>query len=193
MKLYAYKDYAEYKRLQTERNKTKLQANPDIVWVEKEEIGLLAGYIRASLPEARFGLCHGTRGGKEQAWLREALGIPVLGTEISDTASRFPDTIQWDFHEVKEEWLGRVDFIYSNALDHSYDPRLCLRQWLRCVRPGGLCALHWSPEHAPAGGPNYSGCAWGTTQDYRELIEAEFRIADVLRRRDREIFIVRHR
>ena len=26
------------------------------------------------------------------------------------------------FPEVKPEWIGKADFIYSNSFDHSYDP-----------------------------------------------------------------------
>ncbi|MEJ0015745.1 MAG: hypothetical protein WDN25_04115 [Acetobacteraceae bacterium] len=46
----------------------------------------------------------------------------MLGTEISDTATQSSTTIQWDFHEVKPEWLNSVDFIYSVSWDHRYDP-----------------------------------------------------------------------
>ena len=49
----------------------------------------------------------------EQEWFRKYLDIDVIGTEISDTASEFPNTIEWDFHETKPEWLNSVDFIYS--------------------------------------------------------------------------------
>ena len=73
-----------------------------------------------------FGICHGTRRGKEQEWFRKYLGCGVIGTEISDTVEQFPHTIEWDFHETKAEWINSADFIYSNSLDHSYDPKKCL-------------------------------------------------------------------
>ena len=109
-------DYERYRRVQIEGNHRKLGN----IWVAEENIAYLADYLRPKNP--RFGICHGTRRGKEQEWFRKYLQCEVIGTEISDTALQFPDTIQWDFHEVKPEWIGAVDFIYSNSFDHSYDP-----------------------------------------------------------------------
>ncbi|PZQ43933.1 MAG: hypothetical protein DI551_11175 [Micavibrio aeruginosavorus] len=74
-----------------------------------------------------------------------------MGTEISETAKDFPNTIQWDFHNVKPEWIGSVDFIYSNSFDHSYDPEKCLNAWMSCITPNGLCILEHSAEHAIKG------------------------------------------
>lgn len=140
-------DYDEYRRVQTEANKRKL----DKVWVLEENIEFLANYMKATLPQPKFGICHGTRRGNEQEWFRKHLGCEVIGTEISDTATQFPHTIQWDFHEVKPEWINSVDFIYSNSFDHSYDPQKCLDAWMSCVRPGGVCFLEHSTLHGPDG------------------------------------------
>ena len=50
------------------------------------------------------------------------INVNVLGTEISSTATNYPNTIEWDFHDVKEEWVSNVDIVYSNSIDHSYKP-----------------------------------------------------------------------
>lgn len=139
-------DYERYKRVQTAGNRKKI----DKVWVIEENIKFLADYIRGAVGEVRFGLCHGTRRGMEQEWFRESLGAEVIGTEISDTATQFPHTIEWDFHEVKPEWIGSVDFIYSNSFDHSHDPRACLDAWMQCIRPGGVCIIEHSSRHERA-------------------------------------------
>ena len=68
-------------------------------------------------------------------------GSDVFGTEISDTATEFPHTIQWDFHEVKDEWVGAKDFVYSNSWDHSFDPKMAFRNWANCLKPGGFLLL----------------------------------------------------
>ena len=136
-------DYEKYKATQIAGNKRKL----DKVWVAKENIAFLADYIGRRLGHATFGLCHGTRRGKEQAWFRELLHCEVLGTEISDTAEQFPNTIQWDFHEIKPEWIHAADFIYSNSFDHSYDPEKCLKAWMRCLKKGGMCIIEHTSDH----------------------------------------------
>jgi hypothetical protein len=138
-------DYDHYRQIQIEGNHRKLGN----VWVTEENIAYLADYLRLRNP--RFGICHGTRRGKEQEWFGKYLGCEVIGTEISDTALQFPNTIQWDFHQVKPEWLGAVDFIYSNSFDHSYDPERCLTAWMSCIRAGGVCIIEHSNMHDTMG------------------------------------------
>lgn len=139
-------DYDLYRTIQMEANKKKIQN----VWVQRENIEFLAQYILDRGLKPTIGLCHGTRRGLEQKWFRESLNCEVIGTEISDTATQFESTIQWDFHEVKEEWISSIDFIYSNSLDHSYDPRLCLHQWTKCLKPGGVLLVEHTEGHEKA-------------------------------------------
>ena len=138
-------NYDGYKRTQTEGNIAKI----DEVFEIEENIKMLSEFLKNNLAEINFGICHGTRRGKEQEWFRKYLGVNVIGTEISETATQFPHTIQWDFHEVKDEWINSVDFIYSNSLDHSFDPELCLKQWFTCLRKGGFCILNGSSANSP--------------------------------------------
>ena len=140
-------DYDKYRQTQIEGNKRKIEN----VWVLEENIAFLSDYIRNVIGIPQFGICHGTRRGKEQEWFRKYLGCEVIGTEISDTAEQFPYTIQWDFHETKPEWLDATDFIYSNSIDHSYDPEKCLNAWMSCVKKGGLCIFEHSSGHGPTG------------------------------------------
>lgn len=138
--------YQKYVNAQTANNKYKLQLKPGLHWITEQEMKILLAYIKKNIPQAKFGICHGVRNGWEVGKLRK-LGIEVIGTEISDTASQFKNVIQWDFHNVKPEWLNKTDFIYSNALDHSYNPEHCIRQWLKCLTPNGLCFIEWTSSH----------------------------------------------
>jgi hypothetical protein len=140
-------DYQRYREIQTSANKQKLEC----AWAQEENIDFLSSYILRTIGRPKFGLCHGTRRGVEQEWFRKTLACEVIGTEISETANEFPNTIQWDFHHVKPEWIDSVDFIYSNSFDHTYDPEKCLNAWMSCVRPGGLCILEHSSLHSPEG------------------------------------------
>jgi hypothetical protein len=138
-------DYERYRAIQEAGNRKKLEQS----WADEENIACVAGYLKTRLPDIGFGICHGTRRGLEQQWFRERLGCEVIGTEIAETATQFPHTIQWDFHEVKPEWLGAADFIYSNAFDHSYDPALCINRWMSCLKPDGICVIEHSSAHEP--------------------------------------------
>lgn len=140
-------DYDRYRKIQQEGNLRKI----DNVWVIEANIEFLANYLRRSISPISFGICHGTRRGNEQKWFRKYLSCDVIGTEISDSAKNFDYTIQWDFHKENPEWIDKVDFIYSNSFDHSYDPEACLNTWIKSLRPGGLCILEHSNLHAPEG------------------------------------------
>ena len=139
-------DYEAYKEAQIKANKRKI----DKVWATQENISTLADYVLDLTPSPSFGLCHGTRRGLEQKWFAQCLGCKVLGTEISDTAKDFENTLQWDMNEAKPEWIGACDFIYSNSLDHSYDPERCLRTWMECLKPHGVCFIEHSPDDIDA-------------------------------------------
>ena len=139
-------DYSRYRKIQQKGNLQKIQQT----WATEENIQFLADYIRAEIGTPTFGICHGTRRGEEQAWFRKCLSCEVIGTEISDTAKDFPHTVQWDFHAENPEWSSRADFVYSNSLDHSYDPETCLNTWIKSLRIGGLCILeHDHHYHSP--------------------------------------------
>lgn len=136
-------DYELYKRIQVAGNKRKI----DRVWVRESSIILLSNYIKNKIENPTFGICHGTRRGLEQKWFKEHLGCEVIGTEISDTAQEFENSIQWDFHEENPEWIGAVDFVYSNSFDHAHDPEKALTVWMRSLKPGGICIIEHTESH----------------------------------------------
>lgn len=141
MKLHAYANYDEYRKAQQAANQRKI----NVVWVRQRDVQFIADYIKTRITP-KFGICHGTRTGHEQEWFRECLGCEVLGTEIATSASAYRNTICWDFHETKPEWLDAVDFIYSNAFDHAYDPQKALDAWMSCTR---LCIIEHTVYHGP--------------------------------------------
>ena len=141
-------DYDFYREAQVKANKGKLDAQ----WVDEARIGNLAAVVLRYRPQPTFGLCHGARSGKEQAWFSAQLpGLPeVLGTDISDTADAFPNSVVWDFHETNPDWSGRADFVYSNSWDHAYDPQKAFAAWIDALRPGGVMLLDCSSGHLPS-------------------------------------------
>ena len=173
MLLWEYKDYEEYRAAQEDANLKKWNR----CFVLKQNVEMLSAYIRDKVPDLSFGICHGTRLGKEQEWFRDYLDIEVVGTEISCAAEKFPHTIQWDFHDVKPEWVGAVDFIYSNSLDHSWKPFKCLDAWMSCIKPGGVCILEWSECSIPSSKSDPFGA---TEAEYEAMILAKYNIKDRL-------------
>lgn len=145
--LYEYPDYETYRAVQTAGNKAKLKRQ----FVKESHVAILARELDAKIGPVRFGLCHGTRRGLEQAWFSAHLaGHPeVLGTEISDTATQFPNTVQWDFHDRNADWDGKADFVYSNSWDHAFAPNRAFAAWMDSLRPGGWMLLDHTKQQTP--------------------------------------------
>lgn len=138
-------DYNTYKAVQQAGNRQKL----NLVSADENLISKLAEVTNNQI-KVGFVLCHGTRNGAELGYFKHSLpGATVLGTEISDTATQFRDTIQWDFHEVKPEWIEKVDLLYSNSWDHTYDPIKLFKAWGTCIAPNGFMAVEHSKGHMP--------------------------------------------
>lgn len=141
MPVWEYSNYEEYKRIQTETNKRKI----DVVWCKENHIKKIWEYIKNSNKSCSKIICHGTRNGAELEFFSKYFKPSVIiGTEISDTACNFKNTIQWDFHQVKPEWLDYFDILYSNALDHSYKPEECIDSWMSCVNKNGVMIIDWN-------------------------------------------------
>lgn len=145
--LHEYPDYETYKAVQVSGNKLKL----GMQHVKESHISRLAAYLNDQAMKVPFGICHGTRQGREQAWFRKHLKgrVNVIGTEISDTADQFPHTVQWDFHEPNPEWEGKAALVYSNSWDHAYDPEKAFGNWIDMLNSGGVLMLDYTPGHTP--------------------------------------------
>lgn len=135
-------DYEQYVKAQVSGNIQKLHH----IWADEGYIHFLCSWMKKNLPSYAKGICHGTRNGAEMKYFRKHLEADVIGTEISPTAKKFANTIQWDFHDLKEEWYGNFDFIYSNSFDHSYNPEYCIKQWMLSLKKTGACFI----EHSSA-------------------------------------------
>jgi len=139
--------YQKYKDVQTLHNKRKITN----VWADEQTLRFISDYLRQQIPTVTAGLCHGTRNGFEQKKFSELLGCPVMGTDISDTAITFPNSVQWDFHEVNPEWIGRFSFVYSNSLDQAFDPQKALKTWVGQLADNGLVIVEHTMAHSPSG------------------------------------------
>jgi SAM-dependent methyltransferase len=140
-------DFEAYQREQERGNRAKI----DQVWTNEPNLRFLGAWLTAHGSRPQFVVCHGTRNGFEQRVFHSVFGCEVIGTEISSTASQFPMTIQADFHEAQPAWDGKVDLVYSNSLDHAYDPAQALRSWARSVKDRGFIILDKASDSDPHG------------------------------------------
>lgn len=180
MKLYKHTSYEEYVNEQIKANKRKL----DRVSAEEKVILKISEYIKNNIPNAKYGICHGVRNAWEVQKFRELFNFEIIGTDISPTVTKFKNTIQWDFHNIKDEWINNIDFIYSNSLDHSYNPETCISNWIKCLSKTGLCFIEWSAMCiVPKNGLKEmkADCFGASLNEYRDMISKNNFIKDELK------------
>jgi hypothetical protein len=158
--------YGEYVRAQID----KFLDKRELVWVEDPEIEQIAKLIMQRRSVLGLGLCHGVRTGHECRRLSKLLGIEVWGTDIGTIDGPFM-LGSHDFHEpLPFDMEGMVfAFVYSNSLDHSYDPTKALGTWKSQLSGQGMIILHWERSRAVA--YDTADCFGGSLDEYAELLE----------------------
>tara|TARA_Y100000816_G_scaffold113368_1_gene79344 strand:- start:33 stop:731 length:699 start_codon:yes stop_codon:yes gene_type:complete len=144
-KIYKYKNYDEYKNTQIFFNKQKINK----VWADENTLKIVSNFLKENIkPEKIKGLCHGSRNGFEQkCFINEIPNAEVIGTDISETANDYDNSIVHDFHDEKKEWIENFDFVYSNSLDQSYDPEKALNTWINQVKKDRYVIIEHSDQH----------------------------------------------
>lgn len=147
--LHEYGSYEEYKRAQVHWNKQKL----DNIWADEDTLKRVNQILADEFGQKKLlGLCHGTRNGFEQNYLRSiGNNLEVIGTDISTTANNYENSVCWDFHDEREDWTGKHDFVYSNSLDQSWRPKVALQTWLSQLKQNGMLIIEHTHAHGPAG------------------------------------------
>lgn len=163
-----FKDYEAYKQAQIKVNQQKLRK----VWIDDTEIDMICNILKPGNSQLTFGLCHGSRNGYEVNKLSALLKIPVIGTDISETCLQYPNMVVHDFHEYNIDWDKKCDFIYTNSLDHSYDPNKFLINNLKHLKSDGKLFVQHSSSHIKAS--NYADCFGATLEEYLAVFQPYF-------------------
>ena len=145
IKIYKYKNYEEYKDTQIYYNKKKIEH----VWADEKTLEKIRDFLIENTSTGIIkGICHGSRNGFEQNFFNKNQDkFYVIGTDISDTAENYKNSIIHDFHEEKKEWLNSFDFVYSNSLDQSFDPRKAVQTWLNQLKKDGFIIIEHTDQH----------------------------------------------
>ena len=138
--------YDQYINSQIHHNKRKI----DYVWADKNVLLSVSQYLKTNLDREKIsGICHGARNGYEVKWFKNNINGNVFGTDISETAINYPDMVVWDFHKINKDWINKFDFIYTNSLDHSIDPKLALDVWIEQIKNDGYIFIEHTLYHRP--------------------------------------------
>lgn len=186
------------KYVQAQREKADRELNETFASTRALEV--VSEYLRRHFrTRTRLrGVCHGAKVGREVRLLSQQLDqrekgvrtasfandLWILGTDISEEAVRASkgQVLLMDFHMVYLDWKGSWDFVYSNTLDHSYEPGSALLSWRWTIKGAdGLVVLHRSEFHTTMH-IDASDLYGGSIGDYCSLLrKTGFQILDVVR------------
>ena len=143
MEIFKYDSYGHYVKAQTEANKIKIKK----VYADRRNFKTFVQHKQ----DAKTIICHGSRNGAELQYFADSYkqmynrkDLEILGTDISDTATQFENTVQWDMMKPNPKWIGKWDIVYSNSFDHSFDPVDTLRVWRDQLTENGVIILEFS-------------------------------------------------
>jgi len=165
--------YEEYIEHQIITNKAKINN----VWVVPSNMSDIKKYCEQYNINVNNILCHGTRNGAELLYFQSNFpNAGVLGTDISDTATQFKNTVQWDFHNVNEEWIDQFDIVYTNSWDHAYDFEKALQAWMGQLTDTGRLFLDWNDDTIKPS--NKADCFGCSKEELIEIISKSFVVED---------------
>ena len=148
--LYDYKSYEEYRDIQIFHNKRKINS----VFADEKTLDRVGKILLKEFHSLKKikGICHGARNGFEQNYLRGKFDkIDAIGTDISETAKDYQNSNQWDFHDINKDWIENNEFVYTNSLDQSWQPKTAVTTWLSQLKVNGILIIEHTVEHGPAG------------------------------------------
>jgi len=145
VKIHKYRNYKEYKDTQIYFNKKKINK----VWADEKTLNEIIIFLEKNINSNKIkGICHGSRNGFEQNFFNnEIKNSSIIGTDISETAINYQNSIVHDFHDEKVEWINNFDFVYTNSLDQSYDPKKALNVWLNQIKKDRYIIIEHSDQH----------------------------------------------
>jgi len=183
MQRYIFKSNRSYVRAQERLVRFKLKkvkkGKSQLCFAKPEVIMAIRKFHKTPIS---FAICHGVRLGYEVDMFRDSFGEGKwIGTDIVKDVCDDVKIIQHDFSKVREEWVGKVDFIYSNSFDHSRDPQETIKTWLESLAPNGRIYIEWTIWHNKLGkGRNKADCFAADLNEYREIFEEAGFVEDVL-------------
>ena len=99
--------------------------------------------------EKILGICHGSRNGFEQNFLKQMLTkYFCYWNRYPKTAKDFENSVHWDFHDINHEWINKYHFIYTNSLDQSWNPKKALLTWFDQLKENGLVIIEHTKYHS---------------------------------------------
>ncbi|MEM9523609.1 MAG: hypothetical protein AAF982_06395 [Pseudomonadota bacterium] len=117
-------------------------------WADEKTLGVISEYAKTKRGIFNHVICHGSKSGMEAVFLGERLNCPAFGTDLTPPPHA-QNVVEWDFHERRDDWVGLASVMYTNSLDHAYDPKKAMDTWVEQLEPEGLIFIEHTMLSAP--------------------------------------------
>jgi len=87
------------------------------------------------------------------------------------------EIVKHDFMQQRSDWVGHWDVVYSNSLDHAYDPSKCITTWLDQLTAQGRLFVQWTWAHRSVTGGD---CFGASLDEYIALFMQHGYVEDVI-------------
>lgn len=152
--------YNQYLKDQITRAESKWGRKHDYDEIFKQQLNLTIDDVEGYIGYPKTICCMGCRTGTEVFEFKERYPeAQVYGVDITDRIETIRShlavkiTLQ-DFNNLPLAWADKFDLIYSNSLDHAYEPKDTLKEWHRVASHEGYLLLEFSTT--PANGIEHS-------------------------------------
>lgn len=148
-------DYKKYLNLQIGRAENKWARKPSHDAQFRSKLLSDWNEIKDIVGKVENIICMGCRDGTELFEFRDfCRGAKILGIDITENISSIRVSkvhgvsvrVQ-DFSDLPEAWSNNFDLVYSNSLDHAYNPIATLREWHRVCK--GYLFLQLATNNKP--------------------------------------------
>lgn len=148
-------DYLDYLKDQITRAESKWARKWGHDEIFKQQLRLTIGDVLEFIGYPLSICCMGCRSGTEVFEFKEMFpAADVWGIDITRLVNTIKTHLEvhiilQDFNKLPDVWQDKFDLIFSNSLDHSYDPKITLKEWHRVSQKGGHLLLEFSttPEN----------------------------------------------
>lgn len=135
------KNYAKYLQQQIVRAESKWARKPYHDHVFRGKLHADWSEIKELIKPEKV-VCMGCRDGTELfEFLTYCRGAKVVGVDITENIKSIRvskvhgvSVYLCDFSKLPESWESMYDLVFSNSLDHAYDPHATIKEWHRVCK-----------------------------------------------------------
>ena len=88
----------------------------------------------------------GIRNGNEYIAFKEKFpSAKVYGVDIHPNVTKVgKNCFAYDFNHLPKDWANKFDLLYSNSIDHAFDVKQTIREWVRVTKSKGYLCLRFA-------------------------------------------------